>query len=71
MKTMACIHKVHYASTNINPLLSDFYYPDVLETWQQSTPKSGGAGNGNLLQCSSLESPVDGGAWWAAAHGVA
>ena len=30
-----------------------------------------GAGNGNPLQCSCLESPVDGGAWWAAVHGVA
>ena len=24
-----------------------------------------------LLQCSCLESPMDGGAWWAAVHGVA
>ena len=70
MKTMACIDKAHSASTNINPSLSDFYYPDVLETWQQPTPKSGGAGNGNPLQCSCLESPVDRGAWWAAVHGV-
>ena len=28
-------------------------------------------GNGTPLQYSCLESPVDGGAWWAAAHGVA
>ena len=28
-------------------------------------------GNGNPLQYSCLESPVDGGAWWAAVHGVA
>ena len=27
--------------------------------------------NGNLLQCSCLENPRDGGAWWAAAYGVA
>ena len=25
---------------------------------------------GNPLQCSCLENPVDGGAWWAAVHGV-
>ena len=25
-----------------------------------------GEGNGNLLQCSCLENPRDGGAWWAA-----
>ena len=30
-----------------------------------------GEGNGNPLQCSCLENPRDGGAWWAAAHGVA
>ena len=27
--------------------------------------------NGTLLQYSCLENPVDGGAWWAAVHGVA
>ena len=30
-----------------------------------------GEGNGNPLQCSCLESPRDGGAWWAAIYGVA
>ena len=30
-----------------------------------------GEGNGNPLQYSCLENPVDGGAWWAAVHGVA
>ena len=29
-----------------------------------------GKGNGNLLQCSCLENPRDGGAWWAAVYGV-
>ena len=29
-----------------------------------------GAGNGNPLQCSCLENPRDGGAWWAAVYGV-
>ena len=28
-------------------------------------------GNGNPLQCSCLENPRDGGAWWAAVSGVA
>ena len=28
-------------------------------------------GNGTPLQYSCLESPMDGGAWWAAVHGVA
>ena len=30
-----------------------------------------GEGNGNPLQCSCLENPRDGGAWWAAIYGVA
>ena len=30
-----------------------------------------GEGNGNPLQCSCLETPRDGGAWWAAVYGVA
>ena len=28
-------------------------------------------GNGNQFQCSCLENPMDGGAWWATVHGVA
>ena len=34
---------------------------DYLEGWE---------GNGNPLQCSCLENPRDGGAWWAAVCGV-
>ena len=30
-----------------------------------------GEGNGNPLQNSCLENPMDGGAWWVAVHGVA
>ena len=30
-----------------------------------------GGGNGDPLQCSYLENPRDGGAWWAAVYGVA
>ena len=30
-----------------------------------------GEGNGKPLQCSCLENPRDGGAWWAAVSGVA
>ena len=33
--------------------------------------RSPGGGNGNLLQYSCLEYPIDRGAWWAAVHGVA
>ena len=30
-----------------------------------------GEGTGNPLQCSCLENPRDGGAWWAAIYGIA
>ena len=39
-----------------------------------SIPGSGtspGEGNGNPLQYACLGNPMDGGAWWAAVHGVA
>ena len=39
-----------------------------------SVPASGrspGEGNGTPLQCSCLDNPSDGGAWWAAVYGVA
>ena len=39
-----------------------------------SIPGSGrspGEGNGTPHQHSCLENPMDGGAWWAAVHGVA
>ena len=31
---------------------------------------SPGEGNGNPLQCSCLENPMDRGDWWAIVHGV-
>ena len=40
----------------------------------QEIPRSGRSpeeGNGNPLQYYCLENPMDGGAWWAAVHGVA
>ena len=33
--------------------------------------KHNGEGNGNPLQCSCLENPRDGRAWWAAVYGIA
>ena len=32
--------------------------------------RSPGKGNGNPLQYSCLENPMDGGAWWATVHGL-
>ena len=62
------------------------YIPGILSCSQVPTPVTPGhplwcwiwlreaavgEGNGNPLQCSGLENPRDGGAWWAAAYGVA
>ena len=47
--------------------------PVMQETWG-SIPGLGrlsGEGNGNPLQYSCLENPMDRGAWWSAVHGVA
>ena len=41
-------------------------YPSLRATSSQV-----GEGNGTPLQYSCLENPMDGGAWWAAVHGVA
>ena len=42
----------------------------VQHDWATSLSRIG-EGNGNPLQCSCLENPKDGGAWWAAVCGVA
>ena len=52
------------------------FVPHVrLSPWEvienMSLPRSLGEGNGNPLQYSCLENPVDRGAWWAAVHRVA
>ena len=38
----------------------------LIPGWERSP----GGGNGNPLQSSCLENPMDRGAWWAAVHGV-
>ena len=38
---------------------------------EENRPLLIGEGNGNPLQCSCLENPRDGEAWWAAVYGVA
>ena len=42
---------------------------EVVEKRETACPA--GEGNGAPLQYSCLENPMDGGAWWAAVHGVA
>ena len=38
--------------------------------WSSGSGRSPGGGNGNLLQCSCLENPVDRGDWRATIHRV-
>ena len=40
------------------------------QIWDLLTQDTG-EGNGNPLQYSCLENPMDGGTWWAAVHGIA
>ena len=40
------------------------------ESSREKRVKRRGEGNGNPLQYFCLANPVDGGAWWAAVHGV-
>ena len=46
--------------------------PAMRETWVRSLgwEDCPGEGNGNPLQYSCLENPMDGGAWWATSHRV-
>ena len=47
-------------------------YPRDMGSIPGSGSSPGGRnGNGNTLQQSCLENPMDGGAWWAIVHGVA
>ena len=47
------------------------FFNQVVFFFMLSCMSSFGERNGNPLQCSCLENPVDRGAWWAAVHRVA
>jgi len=49
---------------------NDLPYSPVTVTEIHVIKHSLGKGNGAPLQYSCLENPMDGGAWWAAVHGV-
>ena len=44
---------------------------EISDKHLKTTMTNIGEGNGTRLQCSLLEGPMDGGAWWAMVHGVA
>ena len=56
---------------NSDDLSYIYYYYYIYYCGKESLRRNGGEGNGNPLQYSCLESPMDGGAWWAAVRGVA
>ena len=53
------------------PLLYTLYYEMDSRAYLANARGGAGEGNGTPLQYSCLENPMDGGAWWAAVHGVA
>ena len=62
----------------INSLLLSPHYMNILslinstvERYLSCSQVLAGEGNGTPLQYSCLENPMDGGAWWAAVHGIA
>ena len=54
-----------FRGTSVDNVAVDFIFPWV--NWR----KVKGVDNGTPLQYSCQENPMDGGAWWAAVHGVA
>ena len=52
------------------PPIAYYYQIRLMETIFRTHCPTCGEGNGNPLQYSWLENPMDGGAWWAAVHGV-
>ena len=52
-------------------LLSVSTWQVLIQVSQETINSYNGERNGSPLQCSCLENPRDGGAWWAAVYGVA
>ena len=57
------VHGVAKSRTQLSDFTFTFHFHFSLS--------SIGEGNGNPLQCSCLENPRDGGAWWATVYRVA
>ena len=53
------------------PRLCVGFFSPVKHSYLPHPQATVGEGNGNPLQYSCLENPMDGGAWWAAVHGFA
>ena len=53
------------------PILGHSVLPYRVSAEKSADSLMSGEGDGTPLQYSCLENPMDGGAWWAAVHGVA
>ena len=77
--TVPCLHKfiisrknMYIYNYNLQQNLMGYEELDMTERLHFHFSLSCTAGgNGNPLQCSCLENPRDGGAWWTAVYGVA
>ena len=80
---MNCVFKNIFSKVRFHPHITNLWFwqwiPHVIRVAQTvknlpamwETQVWFGEGNGTPLQCSCLENPRDGGAWWAAIYGVA
>ena len=59
------------ASLSWAPAVLGLFHAEVVSARLNPSHGTIGEGNGTPLQYSCLENPMDGGAWWAAVHGVA
>ena len=68
--TSLVAQRVKHLSTMRETRVQSLGWEDPLEK-EMATHFCTLVGNDNPLQCSCLENPRDGGAWWAAIYGVA
>ena len=71
---MRPLHKPICPAVSGSDLVTDatvLHFPECHRVEIIQSVAFSGEGNGTPLQYSCLENPMDGGAWWAAVHGVA
>ena len=65
------LHCLYHSLAPVSSRDGTHLHPST-ENWNKDLlSRAPGEGNGTPLQYSCLENPMDGGAWWAAVHGVA
>ena len=62
---------LHLRQITVSSMTEGIKYNQLPAGWSTILGIQGWEGNGNPLQCSCLENPRDGAAWWAAVYGVA